>query len=89
MSRKQGPSDRQPVTGEGAERSIPDEVREAIAAAGQVAERLEAQGRRLHFALDAGSGGIVIEVQDLEGNVLGTIPPAKVMEIAAGAPLEL
>jgi uncharacterized FlaG/YvyC family protein len=90
VSRKQGPSDkpRRPVryTADG---SLPDDVRDAIVAAGQVAERLAADGRQLHFAHDPASGAVVIEVQDLDGKVLGTISPTKVLELAAGAPLDL
>jgi flagellar protein FlaG len=89
VSRKQDRSDKPPrsvrYTADG---SLPDDVRDAIIAAGQVAERLAADGRQLHFAHDPASGAVVIEVQDLDGNVLGTIPPTKVLELAAGAPLE-
>lgn len=89
MSRKKGPSDEQSRVRYTADGSMPDAVRDAIVAAGQVAERLAAQGRQLHFSTDPGSGDVVIEVQDLDGKVLGTIAPTKVLELAAGGSLDL
>jgi uncharacterized FlaG/YvyC family protein len=31
---------------------------------------------------------VIVQVRDLDGNVIRTIPPARALEIAAGAPLE-
>ena len=55
--------------------------------ASQVADRLREQARELHFEL-VGDGRVQVEVRDLEGNVIRTIPPAKALDVAAGAPLE-
>ena len=43
--------------------------------------------RELHFSHDKESGRVIIEVRDLEGNVLKTIPPSKAMDILSGADL--
>ena len=67
--------------------SPPDSVREEMFAASRVADTLHAQGRELHFET-AGNGRVVVQVRDLDGNVIRTIPAAKALDVAAGAPLE-
>jgi flagellar protein FlaG len=67
--------------------SPPPAVLEDMHAAARVVEELHAQARELHFeVLD--SGRVAVQVRDLEGNVIRTIPPAKALEVAAGAPLD-
>jgi hypothetical protein len=70
--------------------SPPPEVLDAIDAAGRVARELHAQGRELHFVPpDEGTDDRVrIEVRDLDGNVLRTIPASELLDVATGAPLE-
>jgi hypothetical protein len=70
--------------------SPPPEVLEAIDAAGRVARELHETGRELRFVPPPeGSGGRVrVEVRDLDGNVLRTIPPSELLDVAAGAPLD-
>jgi uncharacterized FlaG/YvyC family protein len=63
--------------------SPPPEVHAAIAVASQAHERLAAHDRALHFHVDERSGKLQVEVQDLNGNVLFTVPPSKALEIAA------
>ena len=67
--------------------SPPPSVLEDMHAAARVAEDLRAQARELHFELTP-SGGVAVQVRDLEGNVIRTIPPAHALEVAAGAPLD-
>ena len=50
-------------------------------------DTLREQARELHFEA-AGSGRVVVTVRDLDGNVIRTIPPAKALDVAAGAPLD-
>jgi hypothetical protein len=61
----------------------PPEVWREVDHAGRVWESLHAQGRELHFDLDDGSGRVSIQVRDLDGNVLRTIPPSEAASIAA------
>ncbi|HEV7772031.1 MAG TPA: hypothetical protein VGO48_01945 [Conexibacter sp.] len=70
--------------------SPPPEVLEAMDAAGRVARELHATGRELRFVPpEEGAGGRVrVEVCDLDGNVLRTIPPSELLDIATGAPLD-
>jgi flagellar protein FlaG len=66
--------------------SPPPSVLEDMHVAARVADQLRAQARELHFEVT--SGGVAVEVRDLEGNVIREIPPAKALEVAAGAPLD-
>jgi flagellar protein FlaG len=68
--------------------SPPPSVLEDMHAAARVFEELRAQKRELHFE-PAGNGRVVVQVRDLDGNVIRTIPPAKALEVASGTPLEV
>jgi uncharacterized FlaG/YvyC family protein len=67
--------------------SPPDEVLEEMSAASKVADALYEQARELHFQ-PVGDGRVVVQVRDLDGNVIRTIPPAKALDVAAGGPLD-
>ena len=67
--------------------SPPPHVLEEMYDASKVADTLHEQARELHFE-PAGNGRVVVQVRDLDGNVIRTIPPAKALEVAAGAPLD-
>jgi hypothetical protein len=66
--------------------SPPPEVLEAMDAAARVARELHEQGRELRFV--NAEDGVRIELRDLDGNVLRTIPPGDLLDIATGAPLD-
>jgi flagellar protein FlaG len=67
--------------------SPPDEVLEAMSDAAKVAEKLYSQERELHFE-PVGGGRVVVQVRDLDGNVLRTIPPTGALDVASGKPLD-
>lgn len=67
--------------------SPPQEVLDAMDAASRAYQLLRAQGRELHFAQDRSTGRMTIEVRDLDGNLLRTIPPSKLLDIATGGDL--
>ena len=67
--------------------SPPDSVLEEMFAASRVADTLHEQGRELHFE-PTGNGRVVVEVRDIDGNVIRTIPAGKALDVAAGAPLD-
>jgi flagellar protein FlaG len=46
---------------------------------------LAAENRELNFRTDSDTGRLVIEVRDLQGRVIRTIPPSRALEIMAGA----
>lgn len=68
--------------------SPPPEVLDAVDAAGRVARELHEQGRELRFLPAQDGGRLRVEVRDLDGNVLRTIPPSELLDIATGAPLD-
>jgi FlaG protein len=63
------------------------EAREMVDRAAQVVDDLYKSNRELHFSMDKTTNRVVIEVRDLEGNVLKTIPPAKALDVMSGAEL--
>lgn len=68
--------------------SPPPEVLEAIAAAAEAYDRLEASGRQLHFSADEETGQLTVQLLDLERNLIGTVPVASVLDLASGTPLD-
>jgi hypothetical protein len=65
----------------------PAEAREMVGRAAERVDELRAEGRELHFSHDEATNRVIIEVRDLDGNVLRTIPPSKALDIMAGAEL--
>ena len=68
--------------------SPPAEVLDAMAVAADAYDRLKTAGRRLHFETDPATGRMTAQVLDPDGNVLTTIPPSKVLDLAAGGTLD-
>jgi hypothetical protein len=66
--------------------SPPPEVREQILAAQRAVQDMHERGRELHF--DMTGGRVRIELRDLDGNVLRTIPGSEALEIASGEVVE-
>ena len=64
--------------------SPPVDVLEQVGAAAAVVNQLHDSNRELHFSKDTASGRIIVEVRDLDGNVLKTIPPSKALAIMSG-----
>jgi uncharacterized FlaG/YvyC family protein len=63
------------------------EAREMVDKAAERVQELHKQNRELHFTRDETSNRVVIEVRDLDGNLIKTIPPAKALDILSGAEL--
>ena len=64
----------------------PDALRDVDRAAAR-ADELWRDNRELHFDMDEESGRVVVQVRDLDGNVVRTIPPSEALDILAGKPL--
>jgi uncharacterized FlaG/YvyC family protein len=62
----------------------PAEVRAQVDAAAKRAADLAASNRELHFAKDEQSGRIVIQVRELDGRVIRTIPPSHALAFMTG-----
>ena len=63
------------------------EARELVAVAAEVVAQMHKNNRELHFSRDEDSNRVVIEVRDLDGNVLKTIPPSEALNVMAGGEL--
>jgi flagellar protein FlaG len=64
----------------------PEALREVDRAAAR-AEELWNDKRELHFEMDEDSGRVIVQVRDLEGRVIRTIPPSEALEVLSGRPL--
>jgi flagellar protein FlaG len=67
--------------------SPPEEVLDAVGAAADRAEELAADNRELHFEVDKESKRVIIQVRDLDGNVIRTIPPKHALDVMSGEPI--
>ena len=63
------------------------EAREMVDRAADRVLELQADDRELHFSREEGTNRVIIEVRDLDGNVIKTIPPSKALDIMSGAEL--
>ena len=63
-----------------------DALREVDRAAAR-ADELWRDKRELHFAMDEDSGRVIVQVRDLDGRVVRTIPPSEALDILSGRPL--
>ncbi len=68
--------------------SPPPEVQAAMGVAADAYEKLKATGRQLSFQIDDATGKLHIEVHDLRGKVLFTVPPSKALDVASGGSLD-
>jgi FlaG protein len=68
--------------------SPPPEVLEAMGAAAHAYDRLKTAGRRLHFETDNVTGRVIVQLLDPDGNVVTTLPPSKVLDLASGGTLD-
>jgi hypothetical protein len=64
--------------------SPPAEVLSQMATAAGAQDRLAASGQALHFSLDETTGKLTTQLTDLSGNVLRSVSPSSVLDIAAG-----
>ena len=63
-----------------------DALREVDRAAAR-ADELWRDKRELHFAMDEDSGRVIVQVRDLDGRVIRTIPPSEALDILSGSSL--
>ena len=68
--------------------SPPAEVLDAMGAAADAYDRLKTAGRQLHFDTDPVTGRLIVQLLDLDGNVVTTLPPSKVLDLDSGGTLE-
>jgi hypothetical protein len=62
-----------------------EEVRAHVERAAQIAQDMTERNRELHFTKDEETGRVIIQVRDLQGKVIRTIPPSHALDIMSGA----
>lgn len=67
--------------------SPPPEVLDEVAAARDRAAELAANNRELHFSVDGESNRVIVQVRDLAGNVIRTIPASEALAVMTGRPV--
>lgn len=82
-----GQAQRAPDRSDAIPASPPPDVIVDVGRAAARVEELAQANRQLHFEKDPTSGRIIVQVQDLDGNVLRTIPPSSALDVMSGAGL--
>jgi hypothetical protein len=77
-----GPASEDSVVVDAIPSTPPPEVQQAMAAAAGSNAKLQAANRELSFHLNPGSGQLTIEVHDLSGRLLFTVPPSGALRAA-------
>ena len=67
--------------------SPPDEVYDAIGVANQAYHDLQAGGSEMRFKVNEATGKLSVEVHDVHGNLLFTVPASTVLDVASGGSL--
>jgi hypothetical protein len=67
--------------------SPPPEVQDAMGVANQAYHNLQASGSELRFKVNEATGKLSVEVHDVHGNLLFTVPASTALDVASGQPL--
>ena len=62
----------------------PADVRAQVDRAAQIAQDMADRNRELHFMKDQETGRLIIQVRDLNGKVIRTIPPSHALAVMSG-----
>jgi hypothetical protein len=65
----------------------PEEVHDAIGVANQAYHNLKAEGSEMRFKINEATGKLTVEVHDVHGNLMFTVPASTVLDVAGGQPL--
>jgi hypothetical protein len=76
-----------PVTVDTIPASPPPEVHEAMGVANQAYHDLQAKGSELRFKINESTGKLSVEVHDVHGNLMFTVPASTALDVASGQPL--
>jgi hypothetical protein len=77
-----------PVTVDMIPSSPPPEVHEAMGVAANAYDNLQAGGRQMRFKVNEATGRLSVEIHDIHGNLLFTVPSSKALDVAAGGSLD-
>jgi hypothetical protein len=67
--------------------SPPQEVQDAMGVANQAYHDLQANGTELRFKVNEATGKLSVEVHDVHGNLLFTVPSSTALDVASGQAL--
>ncbi len=67
--------------------SPPPEVQDAMGVAAQAYDNLKASGSEMRFKVNEATGKLTVEVHDVHGNLLFTVPASTVLDVASGGSL--
>ncbi len=67
--------------------SPPPEVQDAIGVANRAYHDLKSAGSELRFKVNEATGKLTVEVHDVHGNLMFTVPASTVLDVASGQPL--
>ena len=67
--------------------SPPPEVQNAIGVANQAYHNLKSEGSEMRFKINEATGKLTVEVHDVHGNLMFTVPASTVLDVASGQPL--
>ncbi len=67
--------------------SPPDEVHDAIGVANQAYHNLQASGSEMRFKVNEATGKLSVQVHDVHGNLLFTVPASTALDVASGGSL--
>ncbi|MBV9606568.1 MAG: hypothetical protein JO027_15735 [Solirubrobacterales bacterium] len=67
--------------------SPPPEVQDAMGVANQAYHNLQAEGTELRFKINESTGKLSVEVHDVHGNLMFTVPASTALDVASGQPL--
>jgi hypothetical protein len=65
----------------------PPDVMNAISTASDAYDQLASAGHHVHFGTDPNTGRLNIQLQDLNGNPIGSLKPSHLLAIAVGETL--
>jgi hypothetical protein len=68
--------------------SPPPEVHDAMGVANQAYHSLKADGSEMRFKINEATGKLTVEIHDVHGNLMFTVPASTVLEVASGQPLK-
>jgi hypothetical protein len=80
-------SDSDTVTVDTIPASPPAEVQDAMGVANQAYHNLQATGTELRFKVNEATGKLSVEVHDVHGNLLFTVPASTALDVASGGSL--
>jgi hypothetical protein len=65
----------------------PPEVHDAMGVANQAYHNLKSDGSEMRFKINEATGKLTVEIHDIHGNLMFTVPASTALAVASGQPL--